>query len=258
MPLKAKILPELPYLRRYARAITGSQKLGDASVREVLEALLEAPHEFNLDAPARQELYRIYHKLWRSGLFADLGDPLAGNRLDPVMRQMLLLSTVEGFSTADTGIIMDRSEDEVRHELAVVRDVIANELKSTVVVIEDEPVIALHIKTIVEEVGHKVLGIARTHREAVAMVESTAPEIILADINLADGSSGLDAVNDILAVSAIPVIFVTAYPERLLTGTKPEPTYLITKPFDPPVLVAMIAQAAMFERERAEMTREAA
>jgi CheY-like chemotaxis protein len=92
-----------------------------------------------------------------------------------------------------------------------------------------------------------VTGIARTHKEALAMYGKTQPKMILADIQLADGSSGIDAVNDILADQPIPVIFITAFPERLLTGERPEPTFLVTKPFNPDMVKALISQALFFD-----------
>jgi DNA-binding LytR/AlgR family response regulator len=71
--------------------------------------------------------------------------------------------------------------------------------------------------------------------------------MILADIQLADGSSGIDAVNEILGVLDVPVVFITAYPERLLTGERPEPAFLITKPFKPEMVKAVISQALFFD-----------
>ena len=78
------------------------------------------------------------------------------------------------------------------------------------------------------------------------------PGLILADIQLADGSSGLDAVNELLRTFEVPVIFITAYPERFLTGERPEPTYLITKPFLPETVQATIGQALFFHSLRRE------
>ena len=75
----------------------------------------------------------------------------------------------------------------------------------------------------------------------------TARDLVLADIQLADGSSGLDAVNEILRSVSLPVIFVTAFPQRLLTGTRPEPTFLITKPFQAENVKAVISQALFFD-----------
>jgi CheY-like chemotaxis protein len=100
----------------------------------------------------------------------------------------------------------------------------------------------------VQELGHDVTGIARTHKEAIALVRMRRPGLVLADIQLADGSSGLEAVNEILTSIDVPVIFITAYPERLLTGNKPEPAFLITKPFQPDAVKAAISQALFFDR----------
>ena len=81
----------------------------------------------------------------------------------------------------------------------------------------------------------------------MALYGKTMPKMILADIQLADGSSGIDAVNDILSTEALPVIFITAFPERLLTGERPEPTFLVTKPFNPDMVKALISQALFFD-----------
>ena len=248
MSLKRALLPELPLLRRYARALTGSQGLGDAAVRETLEALLVAPDEFDLSKPARAELYRVFHKLWggMSALDAD-GGPVA--RLAVHARQSLLLTAVEGFSITETADILDSTTVDVTAEIAAAREAIASDLQANVMIIEDESIIALHIKLIVEALNHSVAGIARTRQEAVELAARVQPELVLADISLADGSSGIDAVKDILAVMNVPVIFITAFPERLLTGERPEPTYLITKPFEPETVTATIGQALLVHRE---------
>ena len=83
--------------------------------------------------------------------------------------------------------------------------------------------------------------------------------MVLADIQLADGSSGIDAVNEILhSRFEVPVIFITAYPERLLTGERPEPTFLITKPFLPDMVKALVSQALFFETRSKARTRQTA
>jgi len=116
-------------------------------------------------------------------------------------------------------------------------------------IIEDEPLIAMDIEDMVTSLGHRVTGIARTHREAIDIYRQTSPKMVLADIQLADGSSGIDAVNDILTQAAVPVIFITAFPERLLTGNKPEPAFLVTKPFNPEMVKALISQALFFDEQ---------
>lgn len=250
MSLIAEVGPELPFLRRYARALTGSQTLGDAAVREVLGALLAAPEEFDGNQPPRQELYRVFHRLWQGLSSAGPGGGTIAS-LSMHTRQSLLLTAIEDFTVAQTAEILGSTIADVTAEIAAAREAIADSLQSRVMIIEDEAIIALHIRSIVEDLGHDLAGIARTRGEAVAMAAQVGPELVLADISLADGSSGIDAVKDILAVSDVPVIFITAFPERLLTGTRPEPTYLITKPFSPETVAATIGQALLFHRESA-------
>jgi CheY-like chemotaxis protein len=100
-----------------------------------------------------------------------------------------------------------------------------------------------------------VIGVARTHAEAVKLAKSKQPGLILADIQLADGSSGLDAVNELLRSFEVPVIFITAYPERFLTGERPEPAFLISKPFQPAMVSAIASQALFFERNAKQRAR---
>ena len=254
MSFSQAILPELPFLRRYARAVTGSQAFGDAAVREMLEALLEAPDELNLDRPVRLELYRIFHRIWNPEAQESLSTSAPTSQLSPLSRQALMLTSLEGFTEEEAGEILDQDTEIVADNIRRAREVIAQLLVSDVMIIEDEAIIALHIKSIVSDMGHNVTGIARTRDEAVKLARSSPPELVLADISLADGSNGVDAVRDILADLDVPVIFVTAFPERLLTGERLEPTYLITKPFEPPALTATIAQALMFHRESAGLS----
>jgi CheY-like chemotaxis protein len=230
--------------------LTGSQTLGDAAVREVLEALLAAPQEFDNNLPPRQELYRVFHRLWHGLASAGLnGGAIAS--LSMHTRQALLLTAIEDFTAAQAADILGSTIADVTAEIDAAREAIADSLQSRVMIIEDEAIIALHIKSIVEDLGHDVAGIARTRSEAVAMAGQAGPELVLADISLADGSSGIEAVKDILAIGDVPVIFITAFPERLLTGERPEPTYLITKPFSPETVAATIGQALLFHRELA-------
>lgn len=253
MLLRDVIGPELPYLRRYARAITGSQGLGDAAVREMLEALIEAPDEFDHDAPAREELYRVFHRIWNQASLqpvSESSDDGNGANLPITARQALLLSAVEGFSESQAANILGIEAADVASQIRDVRSAITNSLSGSIMIIEDEPIIAMHLKSIVTKLGYEVTGVVRTHREAVKLASEVTPDLILADISLADGSSGIDAVKEILEEQFVPVIFITAFPERLLTGERPEPAYLITKPFEPETVSATIWQAIIAHRER--------
>lgn len=252
MSFRQQLASQLPYLRRYARALTGSQTLGDAAVRETLEALLEAPEEWDETAVVKTELFRTFHRIWKSEMIAPLESRGRSGVIAefPIMRrQSLLLSTVEGFAISDVAAILGIGEQDVSQHVLAARSAIADALSARVLIIEDESIIALHIKQIVESLGHEAIAIVRTRAEAVAKARDERPELVLADISLADGSSGIDAVKEILAEQNVPVIFITAFPERLLTGERPEPTYLITKPFEPETVIATIGQALLMHRD---------
>jgi len=250
--------PHLPYLRRFARALTGSQKSGDAYVVSVLEALIADPSSFDIGRNPRIELFRAFCRMWNS-LSINLAktdyepDELDGSSrrleaLTPLPRQAFLLMAVEEFSIPEIAQILDRSVAEIGELIDQAGREIAEQVATNVLIIEDEPLIAMDVEALVQSLGHQVDGIARTHGEAIRAVKQRTPGLILADIQLADGSSGLDAVNEMLGSFSAPVIFVTAYPERLLTGERPEPAFLITKPFQPETLKAVISQALFFER----------
>ena len=254
MSIAAKIGPELPMLRRYARLMAGSQASGDAYVVATLEALTVDPRIFPAHLPARQALYATFARLWGATLPSaalvdfELTDSLERNlsALTPLPRQAFLLRAVEGFSPSEVATILDKSTGEVATLITQAGQEIAQQVATEVLIIEDEPIVALDIEAMVQELGHEVTGIARTHKEAVEAVRIRRPKLVLADILLADGSSGLAAVNEILTSIDVPVIFITAFPERLLTGEKPEPAYLITKPFRADTVRATISQALFF------------
>lgn len=248
----------LPFLRRYARALTGSQSSGDAYVTAVLEAMLEEPGQPESDQDPRIGLYRAFTKIWNSvpvnNGAADTGDsqlPAEARigRLTPLPRQAFLLISLEGFSEDEAARVLDIEVAQLRKMLDEAGQELAGEIATDVLIIEDEPLIAMDIEGLVERLGHTVLGIARTHKEAVKLASGKRPGLILADIQLADGSSGLDAVNELLQTFNVPVIFITAYPERFLTGERPEPAFLIPKPYQPATVSAVISQALFFERK---------
>ncbi len=259
MSLGQQIAPHLAFLRRYARALTGSQGHGDTYVRAMLETIVAAPDEFPMDVDVRLGLYRTFHIIWRSGnLGSDLDagatdrEQLAQARLariTPLSRQTLLLTAMEGFSHEDAAYLLDVPPADVALLLDEALSEIEAQTRSDVLIIEDEPMIAMDLETIVRDLGHDVTGVAVTRDEAVAAVGERRPGLVLADIQLADDSSGIDAVKDILSEFSVPVIFITAFPERLLTGERPEPTFLITKPFQRATVKAAIAQALFFDAE---------
>ncbi len=261
MSIGAEVAAHLPFLRRYGRALTGSQSTGDAFVQATLEAALADDDLADSLRGGRVPLYKAFNKVWSSA-YMEVEDPQSEGsshevaaqdqlkRITPVNRQALLLTTVEDFSTSEAAEIMDMDEGDVE---SLVREAVAEierESSTNVLIIEDEPLISMQLEDLVKSLGHEICGTAATRTQAQEVVAEKTPGLVLADIQLADGSSGLDAVDDILAIESVPVIFITAYPERLLTGDRPEPTYLITKPFQEDTVRAAISQALFFGTSR--------
>lgn len=252
----------LPFLRRYARALTGSQKTGDRYAAMTLESLLVDRSIFESASSPKVALFGAFHRIWSS-----LGEPVENDEtgltqkalshlenLTANTREALLLHTIEDFSVSSVAEIMQTDQAEIEHLLKIALAEMEKSVTGDILVIEDEAIIALHIKQIVSELGHTVTGVARKRTEAVKLADAKRPSLILSDIQLADGSSGVDAVNDILAVHGdIPVIFITAFPERLLTGERPEPAFLISKPYTEEQVRSAVSQA-MFFASSAEIT----
>jgi CheY-like chemotaxis protein len=245
---------ELPRLRRYARALTGNQASGDAYVTATLEALAEDPSSLNVDDDIAIGLFTAFTRIWNS---VELNtSSSAGGLIDehirgmtPLPRQAFLLVALEDFAEPAAAKILDIPVIELRRLIEEAGRELAAEIATEVLIIEDEPLIAMDLEGLVESLGHSVTGIGRTQKEAVALAKEKPPGLILADIRLADMSSGVDAVNEMLQDLEVPVIFITAYPEQLLTGERPEPAFLITKPFRPTTVAAVISQALFFGRK---------
>lgn len=253
--LTAAIGANLPYLRRYGRALTGSQATGDRFAAATLEALLVDLTAMTASDDPKVSLFHAFHLVWASA-GAPLGEADSRMsaraqehmaRLTPNSREALLLHVIEGFSHNQIGAIMQVDTDEAAHLISVALSEMEESVAGNVMVIEDEAIIAMDIVDIVTGIGHSVTGTARTRDEAVALAMRSPPDLILADIQLADNSSGIDAVNQILThFPEIPVIFITAFPERLLTGERPEPAFLITKPFTEDQVRSAVSQAMFF------------
>jgi DNA-directed RNA polymerase specialized sigma24 family protein len=260
------VLQHLPSLRRYARALTGSQASGDAYVVATVESLIASPKMLESASNSRVGLYRLFTKIWNS--VPVNGKPDTGEivlppeqhltQITPRPRQAFLLVALEGFSEEDAAEVLDCDLATLRGLVEESGRELAAEIATDVLIIEDETFIAMDIEALVESLGHNVIGIARTHSEALALAKQKRPGLILADIQLADGSSGLDAVNELLGTFEVPVIFITAYPERFLTGQRPEPAFLIAKPFQVAVVSAVVSQALFFGRKARQRDRKPA
>ncbi|MBC6443469.1 MAG: response regulator [Rhodobacteraceae bacterium] len=249
------IAGHLPYLRRYARALTGSQQTGDAYAAAALETILQEPAVLDQAGTVKASLFKVFHTIWKSsgapvdtdttGIEAAAQARLA--ELTGNTREALLLHTIERFDFASVGEIMDTSAEEAQNLVTIARTEMEDRLSGKVLIIEDEPVIAMDLEEIMADMGHKITGVARTRASAVALAARERPDLVLVDIQLADNSSGIDAVHDILdSLGRMPVIFITAFPERLLTGEKPEPAFLISKPYRGEQVRSAVSQAMFF------------
>ena len=255
-PSLARVIEDnLPYLRRYARALTGSQASGDRYALATIEALVADEAALDPGLAPKVALFRAFHVIWStsgspvgeadSRLSARAQRHMA--RLTPNSREVLLLHTIEEFRLGEIARIMRIDEDEAALLLDRARSEMEAAISGRILVIEDEAIIAMDIEAICAMMGHRITGIARTRDAAIALGRKEPPDLILADIQLADNSSGIDAVNVLLSEFAnTPVIFVTAFPERLLTGDRPEPAFLISKPYTEDQVRSAVSQAMFF------------
>ena len=266
MSTSQAVAQHLPFLRRYARALSGSQSSGDAYVAATLEAVIQDPKVLEVRRLNPHRALQAFHQdmelggaEWPDRCHRREPTPVERHlaQIPPKPRQAFLLIALEGLSEDDAAKVLDIDVPTLRELVEESGRELAAEIATDVLIIEDETFIALDLEGLVESLGHRVLGVARTHSEAVALAKAKRPGIILADIQLADGSSGLDAVNEMLRTFEVPVIFITAYPERFLTGERPEPAFLIAKPFQPATVSAVLSQALFFERNARRRERRA-
>ena len=230
------LLRALPYARRYARALSGGQAAGDALVTDAVRVLLAAEEEGGGDV--RLALYR--------GVTQQAGELVVGEpeaSLSGLQRKLQLLTSLEEVPLPAAAEILGLTESQAEASLTQARERLRLAAATDVLIIEDEPIIAMDIEELVASCGHRVVGVAATERDAVEIAERCRPGLILADINLGAGGDGTSAVSRILRSHYAPVIFVTAYPERLLTGDALEPAFVITKPFEPLTLAIATYQA---------------
>lgn len=258
MAIEASIPTYLPYLRRFARSLTGSEASGDGFALAALEAVARDPAPAEGTPAIFVRLYRHLVQGWMEAgapCTAAAGGIDAGLRaadahlgaMSPLPRAAFLLRWVEGLSVPRIAEILECGEEAVHALTEQAGCEIAEQITTDVLIIEDEPIISMDVEAMVTELGHRVVGVARTREEAMVATRQRLPGLILADIHLADKSSGLDAVNDILDHRPIPVVFITAYPERLQHGTRPQPTLLISKPYRSETVKAAISQVLFFD-----------
>ena len=259
------VVQHVPYLRRYARVLTGNQASGDSYVAATLEALVKEPDLLALAEHPRIALYQVFSRIWNSVQVNTGAEPAVNlvpaerhlGQITAMPRQAFLLVSVEGFSEEDAAAILYVDQQKLRDLVDESGRELAVQIATDVLIIEDEMVIALDLEQLVENLSHRTIGIARTRAEAIELSTVRRPGLILADIQLADGSSGLETVNDLLNSFEVPVIFISAHPERFLTGERPEPAFLISKPYQQSTVSAVVSQALFFERNARQPKKRA-
>jgi len=246
------LVPHIPYLRRHARLLTGSREVGDEVVRVCLEMVVAEPGQLALDDP-RVGLFAAFHSAW-SEISVKMPAELDGTSqeqrlqqgltaLDQLQRRILLLVAVEEFSVEQTASIMGMDASEVQAQVGVARRNLDRYLSVPVLIIEDEPLIAMELGQLARDMGLIVLAEVAREDQAVEAVRDRGPGLVLADIQLQNEGSGIVAAQEILQRYDVPIVFVTGFPERLLTGEGLEPAFVVAKPFKEEGLKAVIAQA---------------
>ena len=233
MSLALLVEQNLPFMRRYARAVTGSTALGDKLVASALMRLTQIEDEGSVD---QADLYRAVDLELRAD--ATLSS-------SSVARRALILYAVEELFDEQIAKVLDIAIEQVGDLLTDAEYQIMSSLATDVLIIEDEPLIGHEISTLCRELGHNVVGIAATKDTALAIFQRGCPGLVLADVRLADGSTGPEAVKAMHLPDDVPVIFITAYPKDLLRGVEGEPTYLVPKPFSREHVKAVISLALM-------------
>lgn len=225
------------YLRRYARALTGSQIKGDMLTQHVLG-------KFDLQNPIPDVKVALFTALY--GHLAQTTAPttLPGNADNDLSHEALLLRCLEGFEVSQIAEILDITEAEAETLLTKAFQNLKAMRRCRIMLIEDEFLIAMQMSNAISEFGHSIVGIARTRAEAVATAIEIQPDLILSDIALADDSSGIEAIDEISTNTPhLAVIYLTGYPERLLTGSHREPAFVLVKPYKEEQVLSAISQA---------------
>ena len=111
-----------------------------------------------------------------------------------------------------------------------------------ILVVEDEGLVALYLKKVLNEHGYEEILLARNGEEAILKAEQSPPDLVLMDIRLGKGINGIEAIKQINSARKIPVIYITAstdeYTHKEALETKP--IAILSKPIEPEELKEMV------------------
>lgn len=251
-PVRQIIESHLPALRRFAWAYTGSRTAGDDAVSIFLKACISQSDIFKSPLAHKVRLFQLLHRQIK--LRTHVHETI--EQLGRQVRSVFLLSALEHFSTSDIAAIIGEPETRAVFLLRHAETQSQRNEAMEVLIIEDEALIAMELKAIVEKMGHRVVGRAATQRQAMMLAKQLKPDLVLADVQLAGGDSGIQAVSDLRKLSDIEPVFVTAFPDRVSKSMDSSPLFIISKPFAPDLIETTLSQAAM-QRHFNEAARHA-
>lgn len=252
MVASAQVLERnLRALRRYASILTGSKATGDELILMCLERIAET-EEHKEPGFDRVDLFRHFHDVvsdvgycYDASSWQDLhrDETQVLRRLAALAdldRGILLLRKIEWLSYDEIADIVRLPLDDIVPRLVDASKTMRELEHHSVLIIEDEFLIARDLWRIVEDMGHSVCGVAGNADVAITLAASEKPTLVLADLRLADGQfSGIDAARMITSSADIPIVFVTAYPEQAARTFASDP-YIVRKPFHPATIAAAV------------------
>lgn len=115
-----------------------------------------------------------------------------------------------------------------------------------VLIVEDELMVAWHLESMLEEMGHEVAAIAPTAEAAEAEFRKLEPDLVFMDVNLGPGASGVDVARRLLAWRETPLVFVTAYGDARTRAAMAEAapnSPVLSKPVSPSELARSLETA---------------
>ncbi len=244
-----QLLYHLPYLRRYARALTADTTRGDDLVAEALPIALADPVTFGLERPDRLKLYGLLNGLCDADgpRLSDLTGrhpmekALAG--LPEQERRLFLLVSLEELTVSEAGSVLGLDADAAQAAMTHAQTGLGSALTARIMIVEDDAIIAFDLEETVQRMGHIVCGTAANTQMALATAAEQQPTLALMDLRLAGGDSGITTAQILRQQSALPIIFVTAFGDELSRRGLDHLGPVIRKPFSRNDIERAITQA---------------
>ncbi|MDD4854600.1 MAG: response regulator [Sulfuricurvum sp.] len=109
----------------------------------------------------------------------------------------------------------------------------ANLSSIKILIVEDEAIVSMEIKRVIERIGYEVSAIVTNYKDAIQSVKRNKPDLILMDINLNSYKDGIETVQEIKMTQDIPVIYLTADSDSktIERAIQTDPVGYLQKPF---------------------------